>query len=181
MNPQAVRQFLVLLACSGGLIALLAQANHELSFLALTLATPGLLVVYSALRLPLLRGLSLVCLTGLLLDAAAPIPFGSHAFLLGLGFCALHGVRSRLPREETLVGVVAALFINLALFVVLAFARLGALPDPGAGALRLLADLLASQLATALLGPWFLALQNRALELAGVAPAALPAWSRRFD
>ena len=176
----AFRQVLALLACAAGLIALLGQANHELSAFALTLSTPGLLVVYSALRLPLSRGLVVTGVTGLLLDAGAPVPFGSHALLLGLGFCALHGVRARLPREETLVGVVAAIFINLGLFVVLAFARLGELPDPGSAALRLLSDLLVSQLATALIGPWFLALQSRALELVGVAPSSLPAWSRRF-
>ncbi len=180
MSAAALRQVFVLLACAGCLIALLGQANHELAPFALTLAAPGLLVVYTALRLPLARGLAVTGLTGLLLDAGVPVPFGSHALLLGLGFCALHGVRARLPREETLVGVVAALFINLGLFVVLAFARLGDLPDPGSAALRLLADLLVSQLATALLGPWFLALQSRALELAGVAPSAMPAWSRRF-
>ena len=175
MSP-ALRQVLSLLACTGGFAALLGQLNHGLSPLAVTLSSPGLLVAFAALRMRLVTGLAVALLTGLWLDAASPAAFGRHALLLGLAFCLLHRVRARLPREETLVGVVAAVFINLALFVVLVVADRYSLPDPASGALRLLADLLASQLATILLGPWFLALQARALELVG---APLPATSTR--
>lgn len=131
---------------------------------------PGLLVAYAALRLPLQPGLLVACLAGLWIDAAAPVAFGRHALLLGLAFCVVHNLRARLPREETLVGVVAALFVNLALFVVFALLDLGALPDPAAGGLRLLADLVVSQLFTALIGPWFIALQTHALQLARARP-----------
>lgn len=168
--PRALRQVLVLLACTGGLVALVGQLNHALAPLALTLSVPGLLVAYAALRLPLRPGLAVACLTGLWIDAAAPVAFGRHALLLGLAFCVLHNLRTRLPREETLVAVVAALFVNLALFVVLALLDLGALPEPASGGLRLLADLFVSQLFTALIGPWFLALQTRALVLTGGRP-----------
>ena len=170
MIPQPLRQVLVLLACTGGLASLLGQANHALSPLALTITVPGLLIAFAALRLPVSTGLAVALLTGLWLDATAPTAFGRHAVLLGLVFCFVHRVRVRLPREEILVGVVVALFVNLALFVVLAFISLGQLPDPGAGALRLLADLLVSQLATALIGPWFLALQRHSLIWAGAMP-----------
>lgn len=175
MSP-TLRQVLALLACTGGLATLLGQLNHGLSPFALTLSAPGLLIAFAALRLRLGAGLAVALLAGLWLDAASPAPFGRQAILLGLAFCLLHRVRNRLPREETLVGVVAAVFINLALFIVVAVADLNALPDPGSGALRLLADLLVSQLATILLGPWFLALQARALELVG---APLPSTTQR--
>ncbi len=172
----STRQILVLLLCTGGLVTLLGQLNHGLSTFAVTLSAPGLLVAFAALRLSLKPGLLVALLTGLWLDAVSPVPFGQHALLLGLAFCMLHRVRARLPREEALVGVVAAIFINLGLCIVLASARINDLPDPASGALRLLVDLVASQLATALLGPWFLALQTRALSLAGALPPAL----RRF-
>lgn len=175
MSP-STRQILVLLLCTGGLVTLLGQLNHGLSAFAVTLSAPGLLVAFAALRLSLKPGLLVALLTGLWLDAVSPVPFGQHALLLGLAFCMLHRVRARLPREEALVGVLAAIFINLALCIVLASARINDLPDPASGALRLLVDLVASQLATALLGPWFLALQARALQLAGAPPPAL----RRF-
>lgn len=172
--PRARRQVPVLLLCTAGLAALLGQINHALSPLALTLTMPGLLIAFAALRLPFGSGLTVGLLTGLFLDSMAPVGFGRHAAILGLAFCLIHRVRGRLPREETLVGVVAALFVNLGVFVLLAFLDLGELPDPGAGALRLLADLLVSQLATALIGPWFLALQRRSLQLVGAAPQLSP-------
>lgn len=166
----ALRQVLCLLACAAILCALVGQINHVASAWAVTFSVPGLLVAYAALRLPLGAGFAAVFVTGLWLDAATPLPFGRQAFLLAVAFCLVHRLRGRLPRQETLVGVVAALFINLALFVALAFFSMGSLPDPAAAGLRLLADLLVSQLLTALLGPWFLALQDAALRLVGAAP-----------
>ena len=168
--PRSLRQVLVRLACTGGLSTLVGQLNHVLSPLALTVTLPGLLIVFAALRLPPGAGLATALLTGLWLDAAAPVAFGRHAALLGLAFCFVCRIRARLPREETLIDVVVALFVNLAFFVVLAFLGLSDLPDPAAGGLRLLADLIVSQLVTVLIGPWFLALQRQALALAGALP-----------
>lgn len=172
MSP-STRQILVLLLCAGGFITLLGQLNHSLSGFAVTLSAPGLLVAFAALRLALKPGLVVSLLTGLWLDAVSGGPFGQQAFLLGLAFCLLHHVRTRLPREETLVGVVAAIFINLAFCIGIASTRINHLPEPATAAFRLLVDLLASQVVTALLGPWFIALQIRALELAGAPPPAL--------
>jgi rod shape-determining protein MreD len=169
----SVRQVLVLLACGAVLCALVGQLNHAVSAWALTFSIPGLLITYAALRLPLGAGLAAVFVTGLWLDAVSPLPFGRQAFLFAAAFCLLHRVRDRLPRTETLVGVVAALFVNLALFVALAFLDLGSLPDPAAGGLRLLADLLLSQILTALIGPWFLAFQHASLRLAGASPVQI--------
>lgn len=165
------RQVVALLGCWAVLCVMIGQANHHLSPLAITLSAPGLVVAFAALRLPLGAGLAAAFTAGLWLDAAAPVAFGRHAALLGLAFCLVHRVRGRLPRNETVVGVVAALFVNLALFVALAFLDLGQLPDPASGGARLLADLMASQLFTALVGPWFLAFQMAALRLVRVAPA----------
>lgn len=175
--PRTLRQVLVQLACAGGLIGLVGQLNHSLAPLALTLAVPGLVLAYAALRLPPRIALAVALLAGLWTDAASPVAFGRHALLFALVVCLVHNIRGRLPREETLVGVVVALFINLALFVALALLDLGSLPDPASGGLRLLADLLASQLFTALVGPWFLALQDRSLALARARPELL---AKRF-
>lgn len=171
------RQVLVLLACAAVLTGVIGQINHALAPFALTVSAPGLLVAFAALRLPLGPGFTTVFLTGLWLDATAPVAFGRQAALLALAFCLLHNAARRLPREETLVAVVAALFINLALFVVLAVLNLGSLPDTSAGGLRLLADLIISQLFTTLVGAWFLALQRQALGLAGALP---PTVTSRF-
>jgi hypothetical protein len=164
------RQVLALLACAGILIAIIAQLNHALAPLAVTVSAPGLLIAFAALRLPTRTGLALVLFSGLWLDAAATTPFGRQAALLGIAFGFLHNTARRLPREETLIGVVSALFVNLGLFVLLAVIDLGSLPDSSAGALRLLADLIVSQVFTTLAGPWFLSLQNGMLILAGAPP-----------
>lgn len=166
----SLRQVLVLLACAAVLCAVVGQLNHYAAPWAVTFSVPGLLVVFAALRLPLGAGFAAAFTTGLWLDAATPLSFGSHALLLALAFCLVHRLRSRLPREQVMVSVVTALFVNLGLFVLLALLAIGGLPDPASGGLRLLADLFVSQLLTALIGPWFLAFQAASLRLAGAAP-----------
>jgi rod shape-determining protein MreD len=169
--PPAYRQVFVILACVFGLLALVGQLNHVLAPFALSLDVAGLLVAFAGLRLDFRRALVVAFIGGLWFDASAPAAFGRHAFLYALAVCMLARMRTRLPRDEVLVGVVAALFINLAFFVVDGFLDLGSLPDPASAGLRLLADLLVSQLFVALIGPWFFALQLQALHLAGAGPA----------
>lgn len=170
MSP-ALRQVLTLCACTCGLHSLVGQFNHAVAPYALTVDVVGLLLAFAGLRLPFRPALAVAFLTGLWVDCSAPVAFGYHAFLYGLAICFLARLRARLPREETLVGVVTALFINLAFFVLAGFLDLGSLPDPASGALRLLADLILSQLFAALIGPWFFALQFHSLRLAGAGPA----------
>jgi rod shape-determining protein MreD len=76
-------------------------------------------------------------------------------------------LRARFPREETLFGLGTALLANLGLFLGLSFVyvELGAPQHPAAASLRLLADLGWSQLFILAIAPWFLSLQQRALEL----------------
>jgi rod shape-determining protein MreD len=173
----SLRQIFALLACAAILCAIVGQLNHAVSPWALSFSLPGLLVTYAALRLPPGAGLASAFVAGLWLDAATPLPFGRQAFILALAFCLVFRLRDRLPRQETITSVVVALFVNLALFVALAFFSLGALPDPAAGGVRLLGDLLVSQLLTALVGPWFLSLQAATLRLLGASP---PQTSDRF-
>jgi hypothetical protein len=166
----SLRQVLALLACTAILSAILGQLNHAVSAWALTFSLPGLFVAGPALRLPLGTGFAAVFVSGLWLDASSALPFGRQAFLFALAFCFVHRLRGRLPRHETIVGVVVALFVNLAIFVALALFSLGALPDPASAGLRLFADLIVSQLLTALIGPWFLALQEASLRLVRAMP-----------
>jgi rod shape-determining protein MreD len=170
--PTSFRQVFILCLCACVLQSLAGQFNHLVAPFAITLDLAGLLIAFAALRLSFGPALVVALFTGLWVDAYDPVSFGRHAFLYGLAVCLIHQLRGRLPREETFVCVVAALFVNLALCVVAGFLDLGSLPDPAAGALRLLADLVASQLATALLGPWFIALQLRSLQLLGAEPVS---------
>ncbi|HYC70612.1 MAG TPA: hypothetical protein VEB66_05360 [Opitutaceae bacterium] len=130
----------------------------------------GLFVTFSALRLDSRNGWIAVTVTGLLADAMTPVPFGTSVVLLGLAYAALLHGRQRFPRDEPLFGTVVALFTNLFLFLALSFFLVGANPSPARAWVRLLTDLVLSQLAIALVTPWFLALQSRGFELVRVHP-----------
>ena len=58
--------------------------NHYLAPLSLHLYITGLLVVFAGLRVDPKQGFIATLLTGLLLDATMPVPFGTHLVLLGL-------------------------------------------------------------------------------------------------
>jgi rod shape-determining protein MreD len=149
---------------------LVGLANHYLAGAAVHLYLGGLFVVYSALRLDRRHGYIAVILTGLLLDAVEPVPYGTSLCLLGLVFATLLYGRRRFPREGAAFGIVVGLFVNLFLFLALSFLLVGDNPRPAAAWLRLFVDLLFSQLVLAAVTPWFLSLQGRAMELARIHP-----------
>lgn len=166
---RALVTFLTLLL----LWVMIAQANHYLAPAHVYLFVDGLFVTFAALRLPFRAGLGAVLLGGMLCDATAPVPFGLFTLLFLLAYGVIFNLRDRLPREETVVRVLVALIANLGLFLVLSFIRIGDAPSPASAWGRLFFDLLCSQVAIALIGPWFFALQGRALELARTEPVTL--------
>ncbi len=147
---------------------LFGQINHYLAPWHVHLWVGGLAVTFAALRLEYREGLGAVLLIGAFHDTTTPVAFGLHALLFGIAHGVIFNVRTRFPREEPIFGVMVALLANLGLFLVFSFTRVDDLPAPGASWLRLFADLLLSQGVLVLLTPWFLALQERALEIAGV-------------
>jgi len=146
--------------------ALVAQLNHALTGLRVYLFVGGLFVVYAALMLPLRIGLAASLLGALLYDATTPVWFGTHLLLFAAAHAVLFHLRNRLPRDDTVARVIAALLANLAIFLLLSFTQIGVSPTPGAAWMRLFTDLVCSQIFLALIAPWFFALQTRALVLA---------------
>ncbi len=130
----------------------------------------GLFVTYSALRLDSKHGLIAVMLTGLMLDSLEPVPFGTNMLLFGLVHATLLYGRRRFPREGSIFGIVIALFANLFLVIALSFLMVGANPRPGEAWLRSFVDLIASQFLILLITPWFIALQDRSMEMANIRP-----------
>jgi rod shape-determining protein MreD len=149
---------------------LVGLLNHHLAGTTLHLYAGGLFVVYAALRLDRKHGLIAIALTGLLMDATSPVPYGTSVVLLGLVHATLLYGRQRFPREGALFGLVVALLANLFLFIALSFLLIGASPRPGSAWLRIFADLLASQVFLLLVTPWFLALQDQAMALVSIHP-----------
>jgi rod shape-determining protein MreD len=149
---------------------LLGVANNYLATSGVHLYVGGLFVVYAALRLDYRHGLIAIVLTGLLMDAVTPVPYGTTLFLLGLVHATLLYGRQRFPREGAVFGIVVALFANLFLVIALSFLLVSANPRPAQAWLRIFMDLLASQLLILILTPWFLALQDRVMALVQIHP-----------
>lgn len=145
---------------------LMAQVNHALSGLRVYLFVGGLFVTYAALMLPPRAGLAVALLGGLLCDANAPVAFGTHLVLFTAAFAIVAHLRDRIPREDTIARVLVALFANLAIFLIFSFTQIGRSPSPAVAWPRLIVDLVSSQVALALIAPWFFALQHRVLLLA---------------
>ncbi len=130
----------------------------------------GLLVTYAALRLDAAHGLTATVLTAFMVDALEPVPFGTSLFLFTIVHCTVLYGRQRFPREGAVFAIVVALLANLFLVIALSFLLVGANPRPGSAWLRIFADLVFSQGAIVLVAPWFIALQDRAMELAEIHP-----------
>ena len=145
-------------------------ANHYGADHAVYFYLGGLLITYAALRLDPKQGLIATLLTGLMVDALEPVPFGTSLILFSvIHLTVLYG-RKRFPREGAVFGIVVALLANLFLFIALSFLLVGAGPRPASAWLRIFGDLFFSQLAIFLVAPWFLALQDRAMDLAAIHP-----------
>ena len=145
-------------------------ANHYVADLSVHFYLGGLLIAYAALRLNPQQGLIATGLTGLMVDALEPVPFGTSLLLYSLVHVTVLYGRQRFPREGAVFGIVVGLLANLFLFIALSFLLVGANPRPGSAWLRIFADLFFSQGAILLVAPWFLALQDRAMALAEIHP-----------
>ena len=152
---------------------LVTQLSHTLTGFHVYLFVGGLCIAYAALMLPLRDGLLASALAGLLHDATTPVYFGTHLMLFATAHVIVYHLRDRMPREETTVRILVALFANLGIFLLLSFAQIHRIPAPAAVWPRLIVDLACSQIFVALVAPWFFALQTRALVLVGVERDAL--------
>jgi rod shape-determining protein MreD len=162
-----MRRSLTLFATLFLLWVISGQINHYLAGLHVSLFFGGLCVVFSALRLNRNEGLLTSFAAGLLFDATSPLWFGCHALLFATAHMIIFRVRSRVPRDETMIPIVIGLLANLGIYLGVSFVALQGLP-PGVNPWpRLLADLLFSQIALVLAGSWFLSLQERCLEIVG--------------
>lgn len=159
------RRLFVILVTSWILVLIMRQANHLLSGFGLSLWLGGLLVTLPALRLNFRTGLTGSFLLGLALDAWTPVGFGTHALLFSLAHVVIFRLRNRIAANETAIGITVALFTNLALYTALSLLLLKTLGGTPISALRLLVDLVVSQLVLVLIAPWFFALQERSLDL----------------
>lgn len=158
----------IVIVMANGLLAFLGgQFNHYLAHFPVSVFLFGLCLPVAGLRLRFRPGMIAMFLSGLVIDAARPVPFGSSSLILCALYTCWHAVRTRLPRDGVAPPVIGALLANLALFLAQPL-LLGATLAIGASWSRVLVDLLLSQFAVIVIGPWFFALQEQALLLRGV-------------
>ncbi|MES2693212.1 MAG: rod shape-determining protein MreD [Verrucomicrobiota bacterium] len=160
-----MRRFLTLTLTQVLLWGIFAEANHALAGFRVYLFVGALYVVFAALTQPPRSGIFVSCVGGLICDANSPVNFGLHLLLFALAHTILHRVRDRIATDDNISLIVVALLTNLALFLVFSFTQIHASPAPAAVWPRLIVDLVCSQVALALVTPWFFALQGRALAL----------------
>lgn len=163
MDPR----WLIIVAANGLLVTLAGQLNHYLAHLPVSVFLAGLCLPVAGLRLRFRPGLIAMFLSGLVLDAARPVPFGSSALLLSTLFTVWHSVRARLPREGLAPPLVGGLVANLVLFLAQPL-LLGPELTAGASWSRAGVDLALSLVGVVVIGPWFFALQEQALQLCGI-------------
>jgi len=162
------RTTLIIFGCCVVLWVSVCQINHYLAPIHLSLFAGGLLVAFPALRLDFRTGWWSSLLIGLLVDSSTPVAFGFHGLIFVAAHTGIFNLRGRFPREETAFGLIIALLANLALFIVITASLIHRTPSPLEMLPRLSLDLLASEFLVFLVAPWFFALQEKTLEIAGV-------------
>ncbi len=152
------------------LLVLMRQTNHLLAPWGVSIWLGGLLVAFPSLHLNFRTGLVSSVVIGFFVDVWSPLGYGVHALLFGLAHVIIFRIRVRLAATELAIGITVSLITNLAFFVVLSFWTLGHAPVSG---LRLLGDLVVSQIVMGLIAPWVFALQLKGVDL------AFKPWRRR--
>lgn len=144
-----------------------AQANHSLSPYGLSLHLSGMLVAFASLRLMHTDAWRTCLIFGLWCDCAVPVPFGLHAFIFLLAHVFINRIRSRIPREETVVAIGISILTTVAIMLATTAALAARLPTSISASGRIFYDTLASIAVIMLIAPWFFALTDRILELIG--------------
>ncbi len=148
--------------------SLTQQASHYLSEWNLSLFLSGLWLTFPALRLAHRDAWLSVLFLGLLSDAAAPVPFGCHAFLFLLAHTVIQPLRGRFPADDLVFNLLTALFTNAGLMLALTLGFMNRFPASHLVWTPFFANLILSSLVLAIIGPWSIALQTQALSLAGI-------------
>ncbi len=159
------RRIMVLLVCGWILMTIVRQTNHLLAPSGLSIWIGGLLITLAALHLNPKTGFVGCFLMGLMMDAWSPLGFGTHALLFGAAQIIIVRIRNRFASQELTIGITVALITNLILFVLITFIAVGRSSGGTISGVRILSDLVLSQVLLALITPWFFALQHRAFDL----------------
>ena len=163
-----LRQPLILIACGIVLWTITAQINHYLAPWHLNLFTGGLVLAFPALRLPWRDTWRIALPLGLWHDAASAATFGAYTMLFLLAAALIHRFRTRMPRTDTIAGIITAILANTGIIVLLSIALAIRVPIPDGIVWTLALNIILSAIFIALVAPWYFALQTQALIRVGI-------------
>lgn len=154
--------------CNGGLYFLITEFNDSIARTSITLFLPGLFLAYPALNLRFYPALFCNVVTGLLIDATSPVPFGSTAIIFLLIQLVINKYRSNIKKNNLYHGWVISQVTNLIIFsFVTLYFNAAHLFEIGIF-VRTVFDFIISQLILALLTPWYLSLVKQMVSFTGV-------------
>ena len=167
MHPRQYKPLLIALLANGFLSLALTELNHHLAGWSITLLLPAAFVLFAGLNLSYLHGLTACMLTGLLHDAALPVPDGFFTLTLPTLHLAFHRFRSKLHKKGGLGTALLAQVLNFGALILLAISLsyeresiLSHLPS-------VLMQVFLSQILLLLIGLYFLEFQRKLVTLTG--------------
>ncbi|MEM8550528.1 MAG: hypothetical protein AAGF10_07035 [Verrucomicrobiota bacterium] len=149
------------------LYALVGMINSTLAAYGLALSLGALYLILPAMCMRFGWGLLLVFVTGLLVDASLPIPFGFHAVIFAIAYAAIHGMQRNLSKAGMGQLILLAIGLNLLLMLLETFVLGRPLIGLSDFWLRIGSDMALSTLVLIPLGWWFLSWQRWLLSITG--------------
>jgi hypothetical protein len=168
MHPRQYKPLIIALLANGFLWLALTELNHHLAGWSITLLLPAAFVLFAGLNLGYLQGLTACMLTGLLQDAALPVPYGFFTLALPTLHLAFHRLRSKLHKKGGFGTILLAQVLNFGVLILLAISLSYELTESIVRHLPLiLLQVFLSQILLFLIGLYFLEIQRKLATLAG--------------
>jgi hypothetical protein len=162
MHPRRYKPLLIALLANGFLSLALTELNHHLAGWSITLLLPAAFVLFAGLNLSYRQGLTACILTGLLHDAALPVPDGFFTLTLPTLHLAFHRFRSKLHKKGGLGTALLAQVLNFGVLILLAISLSSELGESIVSHLpSILLHVLLSQILLLIIGLYFLETQRK--------------------
>ena len=167
MHPRQYKPLLIALLANGFLSLALTELNHHLAGWSITLLLPAAFVLFAGLNLSYRQGLTACILTGLLHDAALPVPDGFFTLTLPTLHLAFHRFRSKLHKKGGLGTALLAQVLNFGALILLAISLSYERESILSHFPSVLMQVFLSQILLLLIGLYFLEIQRKLVTLTG--------------
>lgn len=160
INPR----FWTPLACNYVLLVALGFLNHTLSSTGLSLWAVGVLPFFLCLNLPGVSGFVGVLLSGLLVDASMPTPYGLFSLVFASCHIGVQFFRNRVHRENVGQFLLLSQLVNALCFLLLSFDLIQEFGASRNFWVQAGVNFAVSTVSIVALAPWYLDLQRTILQ-----------------